>query len=78
MAPMLFTKAGIANQTIKVFNHGKQERDFTYVEDIVEGILLTTMDNFINDSIVCNIGNGAPVGLMEFISTLESSYKRVQ
>ena len=77
MAPMLFTKAGVANQTIKVFNHGKQERDFTYVEDIVEGIfLLTTMDDFIDDSIVCNIGNGAPVGLMEFISTLEKSLQK--
>jgi UDP-glucuronate 4-epimerase len=74
MAPMLFTKAGVANETIKVFNHGKQERDFTYIDDIVEGIfLLSTMDNFPNESLVCNIGNGSPVGLMDFISTLENS-----
>ena len=77
MAPMLFAKAGSSNQTIKVFNHGKQERDFTYVDDIVEGIFkLTTMKNFPYQSLVCNIGNGAPVGLMDFISTLEKSMGR--
>ena len=74
MAPMLFAKAGTSDQTIKVFNHGNQERDFTYVDDIVEGIyLLSTIDHFPNESIVCNIGNGAPVGLMDFISILEKS-----
>ena len=74
MAPMLFAKAGSANQTIKVFNHGKQQRDFTYIEDIVEGIyLLSTMKDFPNQSLVCNIGNGSPVGLIDFISILEKS-----
>ena len=74
MAPMLFAKAGSSDQTLKVFNHGKQERDFTYVDDIVEGIFkLTTMENFPHQSLVCNIGNGSPVGLMNFISILEKS-----
>ena len=74
MAPMLFAKAGSSDQTIKVFNHGKQERDFTYVDDIIEGIFkLTTMENFPHQSLVCNIGNGSPVGLMNFISILEKS-----
>ena len=74
MAPMLFAKAGTLNEPIRVFNHGKQERDFTYVDDIVEGIfLLATMENFPKSSLVCNIGNGAPVGLMNFISLLEES-----
>jgi UDP-glucuronate 4-epimerase len=74
MAPILFAKAGKANQTIKVFNHGNQQRDFTYVDDIVEGIfLLTVMENFPNQSLVCNIGNGTPIYLMEFISTLEQT-----
>lgn len=77
MAPMLFAKAGSSNQTIKVFNYGKQERDFTYVDDIVEGIfLLTTMEEFPHQSLVCNIGNGAPVSLMDFISTLEKSLRK--
>lgn len=72
MAPMLFVKAGIENKAIKVFNQGRQERDFTYVDDIVEGIfLLTTIDNFPNQALVCNVGNGKPVGLMDFISTIE-------
>lgn len=74
MAPMLFARAGASGQTIKVFNHGKQERDFTYVDDIVEGIVkLTTMENFPDQALVCNIGNGAPIGLMDFISILEKS-----
>ena len=74
MAPMLFAKAGNLDQTIKVFNHGKQERDFTYIDDIVEGIfLLATMEDFPYKALVCNIGNGAPVGLMDFIFILEKS-----
>ena len=78
MAPILFTKSGIANKTIKVFNHGKQKRDFTYIDDIVNGIyLLTTMEHFPKQALVCNIGNGAPVGLMEFINILEKSIKKV-
>lgn len=74
MAPMLFAKAGSSNQTIKVFNHGKQQRDFTFIDDIVEGIfLLSAMREFPNESLVCNIGNGAPVGLMDFILIIEKS-----
>ncbi|MDA8824368.1 NAD-dependent epimerase/dehydratase family protein [Schleiferiaceae bacterium] len=77
MAPMLFARAGLSNQPIKVYNYGRQERDFTYVDDIVEGIyLLAAMKNFPNDSIVCNIGKGAPVSLMGFISVLEKSIGR--
>jgi len=77
MAPILFARAGVSNQTIKVFNHGKQERDFTYVDDIIEGVfLLTTMKVFPNQSLVYNIGNGKPVGLMDFISLIEKSIGR--
>ena len=39
MAPMLFAKAILAGESIKVFNHGKMQRDFTYIDDIVEGVL---------------------------------------
>ena len=77
MAPMLFAKAGVSDEKIKVFNHGQQERDFTYIDDIVEGIfLLTSMENFPDQSLVCNIGYGAPVGLLDFISILEKSIGR--
>ena len=77
MAPMLFAKAGSRNDTIEVFNHGKQERDFTYIDDIVEGIfLLATIENFPCQSLLCNIGHGSPVGLMDFISYIEKSIGR--
>ena len=39
MAPMLFARAILAGEPIKVFNHGKMLRDFTYIDDIVEGVL---------------------------------------
>ena len=73
MAPILFTHAAVKNETIKVFNYGRQERDFTYIDDIVEGIyLLSVMKDFPKEAIVCNIGNGSPIGLMDFISILEN------
>lgn len=72
MAPVLFAKAAISNTSIDVYNHGKQSRDFTYVDDIVKGIfLLATKEAFPPNAIVCNIGKGQPVGLMDFINTLE-------
>jgi hypothetical protein len=40
MALFLFTKAILEGQPIKVFNHGKMQRDFTYIDDIVEGVVL--------------------------------------
>ena len=74
MAPMLFANACNTGQTIKVFNHGKQQRDFTYIDDIVEGIfLLSTIKNFPDEPLLYNIANGTPVGLMDFISILENS-----
>jgi UDP-glucuronate 4-epimerase len=39
MAPFLFTKKILAGETIDVFNHGRHQRDFTYIDDIVEGVL---------------------------------------
>ena len=72
MAPILFANAAKKGNPIKVFNHGNQKRDFTFIDDIVEGIFsLTTLDEFPKDSLVVNIGNGAPVELMTFISLIE-------
>ena len=49
MAPMLFANAAYNNETIKVFNHGNQSRDFTYIDDIVEGIFrLVRMQHFLS------------------------------
>jgi len=89
MAPMLFTDAILHDRPIKVFNYGKMSRDFTYIDDIVEG-LLKVIDNPAsanpswnpeNPEIqsssapyhIYNIGNNAPVDLMEFIETIENA-----
>ncbi|RXJ78012.1 NAD-dependent epimerase [Arcobacter sp. F155] len=71
MAPMLFADAITNDRPINVFNHGNMSRDFTYVDDIVDGII-KVIDNPTNYN-VYNIGNNAPVSLMEFIETLENS-----
>ncbi len=65
----LFTKAILAGEAIKVFNHGNMERDFTYIDDIVDGIVsaLQKPDGFQ----IYNLGKGAPVQLMEYVRTIE-------
>lgn len=87
MAPFLFTDAIVNDRPIKVFNHGKMRRDFTYVDDIVEGLIriqdvIPNRDNgraMDNPSIskapyrVYNIGNNEPIELMEFIQAIESA-----
>jgi UDP-glucuronate 4-epimerase len=89
MAPMLFADAILNDRVIKVFNHGNMSRDFTYVGDIVDGII-KVIDNPATSSNafdaqnpdpsissapyrIYNIGNNAPVQLLDFIETLESS-----
>jgi len=89
MAPMLFTDAILHDRPIKVFNYGKMSRDFTYIDDIVEG-LLKVIDNPASSNPswnpenpeiqsssapyhIYNIGNNAPVDLMEFIETIENA-----
>lgn len=75
MAPMLFADAMTSNREIKVFNNGEMSRDFTYVEDIVQGIVIT-LDNPNKEDKgyqLFNIGNGSPVSLMQFIKCMETS-----
>lgn len=78
MAPMLFARSITAGQPINVFNHGDLIRDFTYIDDIVEGTA-QVLDHT-PDAAACphgvparvyNIGCSNPVRLMDFISTLE-------
>lgn len=74
MAPMLFAKAAMNNESIDIFNNGKQSRDFTYVDDIISGILLThkaLKEKKFLGAEVMNIGRGEPVELMVFIEKLE-------
>ena len=74
MAPMLFAKAILDGKPINVFNNGEMERDFTYVGDIVNGVVKTTLTEFDEEPMyrVLNIGNGSPVNLMDFISEIET------
>ena len=75
MAPWLFTDAILKGETIKVFNHGQMQRDFTYIDDIVEGVL-RVMAKPATGAVpftVYNIGNHNPVALMEFIAATEAA-----
>jgi UDP-glucuronate 4-epimerase len=79
MALFKFTEAILKGQPIEVFNHGQMARDFTYVDDIVEGIarlrtkpsLATHESGGVNR--LFNIGRGQPVALLDFIECLESA-----
>ena len=90
MALFLFVKAALEGKPIDVFNHGKMERDFTYIDDIVEGIV-RVIDNPASPVIprnpndpstssapykIYNIGNNAPVKLMDFIEAIEHKLGR--
>jgi UDP-glucuronate 4-epimerase len=77
MAPMLFTRAMLAGEPIKIFNHGKMRRDFTYVDDIVEGVVRVLRRPPQPDPEsgapheIFNIGNHDAVELEAFIAALE-------
>ncbi len=78
MALFLFAEAILKDEPIKVFNHGKMIRDFTYVDDIVESIyrLIPKPASENEDSVpfqLFNIGNSCPVQLMEYIEALEKA-----
>jgi UDP-glucuronate 4-epimerase len=92
MAPMLFARAILAGEPIKVFNHGQMRRDFTYIDDIVDGVVATldrapgpdaafdrenpTAASSWAPYRVFNIGNSEPVALMDFIGALEAALGR--
>lgn len=89
MAPMLFTSAITEGRPIKVFNYGDMSRDFTYIDDIVDGIINVIDNPATADSKwdphtpnpnassapyrIYNIGNNQPVSLMTFIQTIENA-----
>jgi len=75
MSPMLFASAILAGKPIKVFNHGDMLRDFTYVDDIVEGVV-RVLDRQPVTHEIYNIGCSRPVRLMDFISELERALGR--
>ena len=87
MALFLFTKRTLEGEPIEVFNHGKMERDFTYIDDVIEGVVRVmdkipvpnpewtaeTPDPGTSPGPYCvyNIGNNNPVRLMDFIKAIE-------
>ena len=78
MAPYLFADAILNNREIKVFNHGKMKRDFTYIDDIIQGFLIVL------NNVPCsqppyelaNIGKGVSEPLMDFIEALEDNTQK--
>lgn len=83
MAYYSFTKAILAGEEIRLFNHGNQRRDFTYIDDIVDGVLKvlevpptgeaqTTLPPYR----ILNLGNHRPVPLRDFVSTLEDALQK--
>ncbi len=91
MALFKFTKAILSGEPIEIYNHGEMRRDFTYVDDLVTGImrLIDTPPQreaeraVPDDSLspvapwrVVNIGNGTPVPLMEFVAAIEAATGR--
>ncbi|CAM8642885.1 WcaG Nucleoside-diphosphate-sugar epimerases [Comamonadaceae bacterium] len=93
MAPILFTKAILAGKAIDVFNYGNMKRDFTFVDDIVEGVIRVldkpaqaneSFDSGAPDAAsshapyrIFNIGNNTPTPLLEFIDAIETSLGKV-
>ena len=74
MAMFLFTDAILNHQPLKVFNHGDLSRDFTYIDDIIQGIDKILEDKNIKEKYqLYNIGNSKPVQLMDFIKEVELS-----
>jgi len=69
MSAVLFAQAILDGKPIEVFNHGDMQRDFTYIDDIVEGTL-RVLDKPAPYAIY-NIGNHTPVGLLDYIAALE-------
>jgi UDP-glucuronate 4-epimerase len=89
MAPMLFPKAMLDGRAIDIFNHGEMQRDFTYIDDIVEGVVRvvdkpatpdpdydpSNPDPATSDAPyrLFNIGNNNPTRLMDFVAAIERS-----
>jgi UDP-glucuronate 4-epimerase len=72
MSAVLFARAMLDGKPIEVYNHGDMQRDFTYIDDIVEGTL-RVLDKPAPYAIY-NIGNHTPVGLLDYIAALERAF----
>jgi UDP-glucuronate 4-epimerase len=72
MAMFLFTDAILNNKPLKVFNNGNLSRDFTYIDDIIEGVVATLFKNNNKSYALYNIGNCKPVKIIDFINEIEN------
>ena len=73
MAPFKFMRMIIEGETIEVYNHGNLSRDFSYIDDIVKGVVKVLEGPNRSKREVYNIGNSSPVALMDFIGCIEKS-----
>ncbi len=74
MAISLFTKAIVEEKPINVYNYGKMRRDFTYIDDIVDGIMKSLEKPYLYE--IFNLGNNKPVELIYFIECIEKSLNK--
>lgn len=70
MAPFKFTKSIFNNETIDVYNNGDMRRDFTYIDDVVNGVIASLEKN-IKGHKIYNLGNNKPENLMDFVKLIE-------
>jgi len=71
MSPFIFTRQILANKPIDLFNYGNHQRDFTYIDDIIEGIMCVVDTPPTENYRLYNIGNSQPEQLLTFVETLE-------
>jgi UDP-glucuronate 4-epimerase len=86
MSPFLFVRAILAGEPVKVFNHGEMQRDFTYIDDVVEGVVRVMERPATPGAVtpatsaapwrIYNIGNNQPVALLRWIETFEQCLGR--
>ncbi len=86
MSPFLFARAILAGEPLKVFNHGEMQRDFTYIDDVVEGVVRVMERPAVPGPVtpatsaapwrIYNIGNNQPVALLRWIETFEQCLGR--
>ena len=79
MAYFKFTNKLLSGETIEIFNHGNCRRDFTYIDDIIEGVVRVIQGVPEQEEApyaIYNIGNGKPINLLEFVDILQQELVR--
>jgi UDP-glucuronate 4-epimerase len=71
MSPFLFLDAMLRGESIQLFNNGRHKRDFTYIDDVIEGVVRVLDSDQDADCRVYNIGRGEPVRLLDYVKTME-------